>query len=228
MMLALFIVQFSYAEDARPNRGRVIDFIQKNLLGRQIAGAEHLTKVAAGKVDSVQSQSVMFNNLKPTKFGLTFDVEKTLKQTLFELDKSGNRSGQGSNKDRTFKRRFVISERLSTGELIGIAFSTDDQGQIKESAEYPFTADAVRVRLEGDKFTILSNSIVYADLYASATKWRPGSAESEEKYSLDKDGRLECFITVKGYDVDPTTLAKTLSDSLPTEALVEVSPAGKR
>lgn len=205
----------------------VKQFVREQLNGKTLGAPERVERIDNGAVESVITTTVRFHGFTETKSGFFFDVETAIRQTLYELDDNGARKEPGQIKDRGFTLRYRVGRRLSTGQYVGVAWSIDEKGGIAEDDDYPFSPYTILIRAEEGTVTMVSSSALYQDLYAKDGRWRPGIQEDTSVFSVE-NGKIRRAVKVKGYDVDPKTLEKTLSDDLPERVETELDAEPKK
>lgn len=221
VVLVLSTVSVITADDTDGNR-TAAKFVKEQMAGKTIVGAETTERLDSGKVDSVSSSRIQFRNFKETKSGFCFDAETTIHQVLYDLNADGKRIEPGQSKNRSFILRYQVGQRLSTKEYIGVALPVNKEGVVgAENDDYPFSPSSVQIRMEGEKLILTATTILYQDLFAKGGKWRPGVEEDSSVFSVH-DGKLQRSLKIKGYDVDPRTLERKLSDDLPEEIQKQV------
>ena len=142
----------AYAEEMkelasqREELAEAFEFIKSNMIGKTLISAEETHTIDNGRMEAVFGAEFSYSNLNMTEEksaggksvtkGLTYDEKTNIKHTNYKLDSKGKRIEPGENRDRETRRRYLITQRKSTGELIGVSLSLDENGEIKNS---PYT-----------------------------------------------------------------------------------------
>jgi len=201
----------------KPERDQVVKFLRDKVIGKTLE-TKSTSQIANGKVEAVFEARRTFSSLVKTNEGFTFDILIAIKQTNYDMDDQGNRIGASHKKNRTYVSRYLVGEKLSTGELIGTevdVFSSDPDA-------YPYTPMVVRMGIEGDALLMDVDTVLYQDFYGKDDRFTPGALEIRYEFRTDK-GRLVARQTTRAYDVDPKTLERRLqTQPRPVEVLRQV------
>jgi len=199
------ILSIAHADDppVKSDRAEVVKFLKAKVIGKTLE-TKSTSRIANGMVEAVFEARRTFSNLVETNQGFTFDVLIEIKQTNYDLDDQGKRTSASHNKDRTYVGHYMIGEKLSTGELIGMEvdlFSNDPDA-------YPYSPQVVRMDVEGDALIMAINTVLYQDFYGKQNRFTPGAVETRYEFRVE-DGRLVARQTTRAYNVDPKTLDRT-------------------
>jgi len=167
-------------------------------------------------VESNTTISVKFVDLAESERGFTVDRMTTITQTLRDLDSEGRPSGEVRRKDRIVVLRYFLGARKSTGEVIGYATSVFNSSQ----EVFPYSATAVRAELDGKRLVLHEDSVVYEDLFAKGGKFRPGAVTTTMSFEPKAKG-VEMATKTVGFDIDPKTMTRKMSDDLPVSLATE-------
>ncbi len=178
------------------NRDRIYEFLEKNVLGRKFTGApkrDH--RMHAGQTAYDFAVTTTCTDLEKTRSGLKFDMKWTVKQTNYDLDSQGRRTGTEHLVDREFISRHEVKQMKSTGEVIGhtyvVSFNTP--------ADLDFTGQTsiLRLTLTDGKLTEESFGGTYSDFFAPRGGFYCGWSTSESTFEV-KDGKV-VFSTLARY-----------------------------
>ena len=186
------------------DRVRAIKFLREHVVGKTVATPETVFKYAGNKVEGVTSGTDSYTNLVETVDGFHFDVLSVSRMTNYDLDKEGKRIKPGRNEDATYLTRYDLTERKSTGKLVGTA-------RIVSSTHKTFTAgltSAVLVTVGETGLETKEYSLLYEDFFEKEGKWKAGASETKIRFSLE-EGKLRVDGENLQFDVDPKTLNKT-------------------
>jgi len=179
------------------------EFIKQNMIGKQLH-AETNRKIDQGKVATDFSVTITYANWSERPNGFEFDVISDVKQTMYDLDKNGEKILPGISKDRIAVNRCLISKIKSTGQLLGIVIPVSNS-LIKESAAGP---TSLQLGMQDGKLVMKTASIFHGDRFAAGNQVKPGASERTNVLEV-KDGKLHSTSRTQSFDVDPTTLART-------------------
>lgn len=196
---------------AEPSDGNaeIAAFIKQHLLGKTFT-RESKDAIDNGRVESSIKHSVKFVGLVQSDRGIEVDRLTTIVQTMRDLDADGRPSGEARRKDRVVVLRYYLGARKSTGELMGYATTV-----VSSSPDaFPYSATAVRAELKKDRLVLHEDSVLYEDLFAKGGKFRPGAVTTTMSFEPKANG-VELTSKTVGFDVDPKTMARTISDDLP-------------
>jgi hypothetical protein len=185
-------------------RARALKFLREHVIGKTVASGDTVFKYAGNKVEGVASGSDSFTNLVETPDGFKFDQLSVSKLTNYDLDKNGKRIQPGRNEDGLYLSRYQLTERRSTGHLVGT-------NRIISSTHKTYTAGytaAVLMEVREGGIQTREHSIFYDDFFAAKGKWKPGASEGRLRFSL-KGSKLRVEGENLQFDVDPQTLKKT-------------------
>jgi hypothetical protein len=194
----------SKEEPKGSDRARALKFLREHVVGKTVATPDTIIKYAGNKVEGVTSGTDSYTNLVETADGFKFDVVTVSKLTNYDLDKEGKRVKPGRNEDATFLTRYHLTERKSTGKLVGTA-------RVMSSTHKTFTAGltvAVLMTVPKAGLQTKEHSLFYDDFFEAKGKWKPGASESTIRFYLD-NGKLWVAAETLQFDVDPETLKKT-------------------
>ena len=179
-------------------RDRVYDFLKANVMGRSVS-SERLSKNADCTIELDFKSTQRYYGLQKTENGLVFDRIALIKQTNYDLDKNGARTGKSVNKDRELVSRTEVAVSLSTGKLVGanriVSMTiTDPTGLV----------DGVVLDVSGDKLTETIRTVTYLDMFAAGNTYKPGRTEMVSTYQTAK-GKLEVASESDTWFINPDT-----------------------
>jgi hypothetical protein len=188
----------------KSDRARALKFLREHVVGKTVATQDTIIKYAGNKVEGVSSGTDSYTNLVETDDGFKFDVVTVSKLTNYDLDNEGKRVKPGRNEDATYLTRYHLTERKSTGKLVGTA-------RVISSTHKTFTAGqtvAVLMTVQKAGLQTKEHSLFYEDFFEAKGKWKAGASESTIRFFLEKD-KLRVEGENLQFDVDPETLKKT-------------------
>ncbi len=179
--------------DARED---VIHFWKTNVNGKTVSAAQKEEKQDF-------SQSWKYENLNVTEEGFIYDEVVDIKQTVYELDADGKRTGSGDERNRSYNTRTEIGQRTGTDLLLG--FKRFLSSTFRDTTGSAYTSS---VKLDGDKLIIKFDD-------AQPTTWKKNPPDTGydlirskhvETLWVDSDGKLHRKFTQVSEILDPTTL----------------------
>ena len=203
---------------AASEKDRIVGFLKDHVIGRTFTAERYVVKIAGGKQEAEAEVSVTFADLAETRHGFYFDRAMTRKQTNYDLDASGNRTGKKYVKDSQSVTRLFLGATKSTGRVLGYTVDSFD------SSDWPYATELLQMRLADDKLTLIRSSELYGDLYAKGDMYRPGVVRIRDVFSAEKDG-VKMTDQEFGYDINaravedifenPWAITPKLSDTGP-------------
>jgi hypothetical protein len=192
------------------DRVRALKFLRAHVIGKTVAAPDTVFKYDGNKMEGVASGSDSYTNLVETADGFQFDVVSVSKLTNYDLDKEGKRIEPGRNEDGTYLARYDLTERKSTGKLVGTS-------RIISSTNKTFPAGltaAVLFTVQEQGLTSAEHSLFYEDFFEAKGKFKPGASEGKLRFFL-QEGKLRVEGENLQFDVDPKTLKKTRTTDPP-------------
>lgn len=189
------------------DRVHALKFLRGHVIGKTVGSPETVIKYAGDKVEGVWSGTDSYTNLVETADGIQFDMVTMYKLTNYDLDREGKPVKPGRKEDATSLTRYDLTQRKSTGKLVGTA-------RILSSTHKTFTAGqtvAVLMAVEETGLTTTEYTLFYEDFFATKGAWKAGAAETKVRFFLD-EGKLVVQGESLQFDVDPKTLKKARTD----------------
>ncbi|MHC5540970.1 hypothetical protein ACYOEI_22335 [Singulisphaera rosea] len=180
----------------------VVAFLKKNVIGRKL---EHRStvKMANNTLETEFVRQTIYTNLQETSESFSFDVLFVIKQTIFDLDKEGKRTGPGRHEDRVLASRYELTIRKSTGRLLGSL-----RGLANSLTNPTGYTSLVRIELKGDRLIITNTNVGYGDYFGKEGRFEPATSDSQTVMEL-KEGKLYSKETTTSFNVDPETMQRT-------------------
>ena len=202
-------------------RTRVIEFLKKHVIGRTVVAAPVTTHTDQGRVEGTYEDQTFFSNLMETVDGFHFDMTVIARGTVYDMD-DGAKVQPGGSLDAARVYRYEITERRSSGRLVGFArfvSSTNNQPDPLSG-----TIFLVQVRLEHGTLIVEETQAGYADLVATQGAYQCVAIDGTYRYVVE-GGKLVMHYQQKTFDVDPKTLHKTpTTDHFPPQVSKEIGP----
>jgi len=179
----------------------VAEFVKTNMIGRVVE--TRATPKVNGKLASEFLRRVQFTNLEATENSVSFDQVVLIKQTLWDLDESGNRRAETEKVvNRTVVFRIEAQPSKSTGRLLGkLVLLTSSVDAIHGQAS------AVQMMMDGSRLKVITSTPLYGDGYGPSGTMQPTATTITATYELT-DGKLSATSHEIGFDVNPDTLEK--------------------
>jgi len=202
-------------------RTQAIEFLKKHVIGRAVVAAPITTFTDQGRVESVYEDQTFFSNLVETANGFGFDLIVIQSGTLYELDK-GERAQPGDNLDAVRVYRYEITERKSSGRLVGFARFISSTGT--EFDAWSGTIFLVQLWLQGGELVVQETQFGYGDFVAAGGASKPIASDGRYRYAIE-DGKLAVYYKQTTFDVDPETLQRTpTKDQFQIQISKEIGP----
>ncbi len=206
------------------NRDEIHEFIENNLIGRTLLYT-YEGNIANDTIFTKFHRKKTFTDLKRSKRGLSFKIYAVIEQKNWDLDNEGKRVTPKSPraKDRVLSTQTAVTQRNSTGELIGFSFT--DGNSIADSSGSVQSARLGLTKLEDGTpaLRIEYRTVLYEDHFAKAGSWRPGVSHSTELL-FRENGKLVGKYSSTSYSVDADTLRKDESSRVRTDKSYEREP----
>jgi hypothetical protein len=186
-------------------RAEVVRFLKDHVIGRTVAMLPMTAGTDPAWIEEVYEDQTSFSNLVETTNGFRFDLTMTTKLTRYRLDQTGKRKKPGRNYSVVQDCRYEVSERKSTGKLVGF------RRLLSSTAKDDSFSDAVvlvRMRLQGGTLVVQETEVSYDDSVKAEGPSKVVTSDSETRYVI-KDGKLEVHSGRTTFDVDPETLQRT-------------------
>lgn len=157
-------------------------FLRTTVIGKTLT-TKSVRKIAKDTVEADFERSTTFSNLMSTDGGIFFDEIVNIKQTDYNIDEKGKRTGPFFNKDRQLVARHAVREMKSTGVLVGrytILSSTDPIAAFA-------TMDEI-LNVKDDELTMTQTTALYSDCFAANNTYIACARDGEQRYYVNKDG----------------------------------------
>lgn len=214
MRAALFalVLAAGLAPAAEPTpREQAVKFFKDHIVGKTYQSDTAVLKLVKQNVEVVFSSTFRVTECKESATGFSWKVTIGNKETVYSLDKDGRRDGEGKTTATKGESETVMTERKSTGELVGfdrMLSSSDKAGVLEDQAT------VCRLMMTADGMELVNLTPLYLDREIAPGKFQPSSMKSTLKMVL-KDGRTSGEWTNHLSNVDPATMKRSPSD-LPT------------
>ena len=188
-------------------RIQVINFLRDHVMGKTVYAAPLTTYEDDGRIMVLSDDQTFFSNLTETPSGFAYDLTAVARGTRYQQDKAGQFDEPEGSLLAVRVYRYEITERKSSGKLIGFAryissTNTDD----------PFLGAIFvsRMRMEGGALIVHDSQAGYGDIAGAEGRSKPGAYDGEYRYSVEKE-QLVVNYQQTNYDVDPESLRRTPS-----------------
>jgi hypothetical protein len=198
----------------------VLDFVSKHVIGKAVVAAPIETTTDGSRMTSAYEEDVVFSGLGRTDRGFSFDMTTLARGTRYAVDKNGSRLLAEGTLNTVRVLRYEMTERASTGELIGFSrfiSSTNTQPDPMQGAFF-----LVRMWMERDALVVTESQVGYADFIGADEKMKPFAIDGKYRYAVE-NGKLTVEYEQATFDVDPKTLErKRTADKFPVQVSREV------
>jgi len=203
----------------KSERTEAIKFLRKYIIGRTVVAEAVTTSDDGGRLAVAYEDQTFFNNLVETADGFSFDLTALSRGTRFV---KGDRRGflAEGTLDAIRVYRYEITERKSSGELVGYAryvASTNPQHD-------PFSGTCFlsRISIAGGEFVVEDTQAGYCDFVSSDGSFRAVASDGKYRYA-PKRGKLVVYYQQATFDVDPETMRRTRTkDKFPLQVSREI------
>lgn len=204
-----------------PKSTSVFEFIARNLIGSTLTSDVVSATTNGGRTEVTYADQTFFSDLVRRQGGFDFDLTVITLGRRFGLQEDGERSELAGSMDAVRVYRYEMTERVSTGRLLGFArhiSSTNDQFDPLAG-----TCFMIRMEIDGDALVVVERQIGYGDFPAPGGGRKPQAVDSRYRYSVDAHGHLTSTFDQEMFDVDPDSLERTPSgDQFPTQVSKEL------
>lgn len=186
----------------------VIQFIEKNIIGKNLLTDEVVYKLENGNLEGVYNDNMTFSNLVKTENGFKFNMTTVTQELVYNLDEEGARTTIVKDYTGTSVFCYELAIRKSTKQLTGYmrGISTTVQNPTMEAVVYGI----FNVTFDGKELKWQENQLLYRDNPIGEDKYKPVAFNSKVRFYLDK-GKVVFEYLPTYWDIDPDTLEKRLS-----------------
>lgn len=189
-------------------KDEVIQFIEKNIIGKTLLTDEVVYKLDNGKLEGVYNDKMIFSDLVKTEDGFKFNMNTITQELVFNLDDGGTRTSIAKDYTGTSIFSYELAFRKSTKQLTGYmrCISTTVQGSTMEAVVCGiFDVTFNRIELKWQE-----NQLLYRDNPVGEDKYKPVAFNSKVRFYLDK-GKIVFEYLPTLWDINPATFEKRLS-----------------
>ena len=181
---------------------RIYDFLENNVVNRTLL-MEREGTLAGGAVGYSFRREATLCNLVRSAASFRYDGIYRISQKNWDVDK-GQKTGEPRTEDRLMVVRYEFGLRESTGEVTGYMHTLTSTRR-----EWGGSTSTYRVRLQGDRLEVQSQTGLYDDYFGPGGSFFPGASIDTQQWFL-RDGKLVCESQTKVYRVNPETLDREL------------------
>jgi hypothetical protein len=205
-------------------RGRIIEFVERNLIGRTVSSEPVTTSTSDGRIEASYIDQNFFSNLVRSDFGFSFDLTDVTIGRRYTVDEKGQAAELAGSLDAVRVYRYDMTERPSSGRVVGFARFISSTNT--EFDPLVGTCFLVHMRLEDETLVVEENQVAYGDFIAPGGERRPVASDSFYRYSV-RDGRLVVEFQQTTFNVDPETLERSpTEDRFPPKVSEEFGEPG--
>jgi len=198
----------------------VAEFIEQNLIGRSLTSSPISALINDGRTEVTYADQTFFSDFVRREQGFDFDLTVITLGRRFGLH-DGQRTELAGNMDAVRVYRYRMTERVSTGRLLGFARHISSTNT--ESDPVAGTCFMIQMRVEDGTLLVDERQIGYGDFLVPGGGRKPQALDSTYRYSLDAQGVLQVRFDQTTFDVDPDTFERTPSgDKFPTQVSREM------
>jgi hypothetical protein len=200
LVFALGLNTFSFGATAPSVRDRVFDFLQNKVAGRTQVMDTEGTLTSDGAEYLVQFQaSINWGGLRKTAEGLVFEETRDIKQSSTKLDAQGKPVGAPVKADRTIVHQYALSERATTGSLVGIATVT--KNTLEDPTGQGFVT-MIELSADDKELYLYGSTAGFTEASLDGKNIIPVANAFEATLFQDKHGKLQLNETLKFYKVN--------------------------
>jgi len=187
----------------------IVTYMKNNVIGKPLKTDDVIYRLENDTLEGVYSDIMTFSELLVTENGIQFNMTTVTNEKIYMLDANKKRIGIKKDYTGTSVFQYKLAVRKSSRQLTGYMYCLS-------STVSDHTMDAVvygvyDVVLQNNQLTWKEQQLLYRDLPSGEDKYRSVAFDPDVRFYLE-DGKLRFEYVPKVYDVDVTTLAKTLSE----------------
>lgn len=187
----------------------IVTYMRDNVIGKPLKTDDVIYRLENDTLEGVYSDIMTFSELLVTENGIQFNMTTVTNEKIYILDADKKRIGIKKDYTGTSVFQYKLAIRKSSGQITGYMYCLS-------STVSDHTMDAVvygvyDVVLQNNQLTWKEQQLLYRDLPSEEDKYRSVAFDPDVRFYLE-DGTLRFEYVPKVYDVDVTTLAKTLSE----------------
>lgn len=183
---------------------RMIDFLEKNVIGKTVYSEEALFDLDFGRYEGAYSTEVSFSNLLQTETGFTMDGFTVAHENIVE---AGKPSVLVKDLSSVSFFKYEFSKRMSSGEITGLLRFVSSSVVSNPSPAEATTSSIFDVTIKDNVFRWMEDQVLYRD-QQNIDRSFTAKAFVSENYLKMKDGKLEYGFSAECYSVNPKTLER--------------------
>ncbi|WP_330334738.1 hypothetical protein OHS33_36610 [Streptomyces sp. NBC_00536] len=199
----------------------VVEFIGRNLVGRTLTSEPISTRTHEGRVETTYADQTFFSNFVQRTNGFDFDLTVITRGRRFDLDANDHPGEPAGTLDAVRVYRYEMTERLSTGRLLGFArYISSTNTHFDPLAGTIFL---VQMRVDGGALLVTERQVGYGDFPAPGGGRKPQALDCRYRYRLDDRGGLSVEFDQESFEVDAESFERRPSnDHFPTQVSREL------
>lgn len=187
----------------------LVTYMRNYVIGKPLKTDDVIYHLENDTLEGVYSDIMTFSDLLVTETGIQFNMTTVTNEKIYMLDANKKRSGIKKDYTGTSVFQYKLAIRKSSGEITGYMYclSSTVTDHTMEAVVY----GVYDVVLQNNQLIWKEQQLLYRDLPSEENKYRPVAFDPDVRFYLE-DGKLRFEYVPKVYDVDVSTLAKTLSE----------------
>lgn len=200
LLLATCLNTAALADDQTTVRDRVASFLSDYVIGRTQKIDTQGTLEEGGKTYQVDFKAtIIWSGLTKTTEGLVFDERREVVQTNTLLDAQGSPVGEPLRQARVVVQRHAVTERRTTGSLVGLTTITENTAEDPTGTGY---VTMLEISADGKELYLYQSLAGFVERSLDGVNEQPLALATAATLHLNADGRLITDQTWKFYKVD--------------------------
>lgn len=192
------------AEKDLKSMDKMIDFLEKNVVGKTVFSEETLFDLDFGRYEGAYSTDISFSNLLMTETGFTMDGFTVSHENIVE---TGRRRAPVKDLCSVSFFKYEFSKRMSSSEITGLLRFVSSSVVSNPSPAEATASSIFDVTIKDDTFRWVEDQVLYRDQQNIDRSFSPKAFVSEN-YLMMRDGKLEYGFSAECYAVNPKTLER--------------------
>ncbi|MCC8089451.1 MAG: hypothetical protein LIO79_09370 [Rikenellaceae bacterium] len=189
-------------------KDQIIEFLSKNVLGKELRTEEIRYILEDGKMEGNYSDEMFFSDIEATANGLKFNLTTITKEKIYLLDINGLYTEIKKDFTGTSVFAYEISRRKSTGEFTGYM-------RLISSTVPDHTMEAVAsgvydIKISENELSWKEIQLLYRDMPTNTENYRPVAFDAQVRLFLE-NGKLNFEYIPVYSNYDNKTMEKTIS-----------------
>ena len=187
---------------------KIAEYLRENILGRQLRTDDVVYKLEGGKLEGVYADTMTFSDLLVSDTGVQLHMTTVTREKVYHLAPDGKRGRVTKDFTGTSVFQYALALRKSTSQLTGFVhgLSSSVPDHTMEAVVY----GVYDVQLGNGELRWREQQLFYRDMPSGTDTFRPAAFDAEIRF-FQEEGKARFEYAPFYYDVEPTTMARTLS-----------------